>query len=211
MLSIKDRRVASRLANERLAEVDTRTMFHPPEARGVIPETPPGTDLTIFRFTNRDGKPAAIVYQGRAQKPLYFYRYNTPERREQHVQETIQTRREVLERKQQELQKKRDWKHTAKVGDVLYFTWGYEQTNAEFFQVVAVGDKTIAVRPLKQKVVESHGSYDKVRPDVNHFDGPAVKKVPQMSGTSYYVRFDHGTGRIWEGQPVSQTSAYAGH
>lgn len=209
MLSAQDRRIASRLANKRLAEVLPHNL--PAEARGVTPETPEGTDLVIYRFTNQRGKPSALVYQGRAGKPLYWYFYASEEQRERRVQDTIQTRREVLQRKEQELQQKREWRHSAKVGDVLYFTWGYDQTNAEFFQVVAVGDKTIAVRPLKQKVVESYGNYDKVRPDVGHFSGPAVKKVPQMSGTSYYVRFDHGAGRLWEGQPVSQTSAYAGH
>lgn len=209
MLSAQDRKIASRLAHKRLAEVLPHNL--PAEARGVTPETPEGTDLVIYRFTNQRGKPSALVYQGRAGKPLYWYFYATEDQRERRVQDTIQTRREVLQRKQQELQKKRDWKHTAKVGDVLYTSWGYEQTNVDFYQVVAVGDKTIAVRPIGQKIVESHGSYDEVKPDVGHFSGPPVKKVPQMSGTSYYVRFDRGTGRPWDGHPVSQTSAYARH
>lgn len=210
MLSAQDRRVASRLARERLAE-QVPPRYLPPEAREVTPVTPEGTDLVIYRFTNSRGKPSALVYQGRATKPLYWYFFASEEQRERRVQETIQTRREALQRKQQELQQKREWKHPAKVGDILYTVWGYDQTNVNFFQVVAVGDKTIAVRPIKQKIVESHGNSDRVKPDVNHFDGPPVKKVPQMSGTGYRVRFDHGIGNLWHGGPVSQTSPYAGH
>ncbi len=209
MLSAQDRKVVSRLLASRRAQVLPHNL--PAEAREVTPETPEGTDLVVYRFINRRGKPSALVYQGRAAKPLYWYYFNSEEQRERRVQDTIKSRREDLQRKQQELQTRREWKHSAKVGDVLYTVWGYDQTNADFFQVVEVGDKVIKVRPLKQKLVESHEGYDKVKPDINHFAGPAVKKVPQMSGTGYRVRFDHGVGQLWSGNAVSQTSPNTGH
>lgn len=40
-----------------------------------------------------------------------------------------------------------------KVGDVFIATWGYEQTNNDFFQVVKVCGKSVRVRQVKPKVI----------------------------------------------------------
>ena len=46
--------------------------------------------------------------------------------------------------------------HHFKVGDVLVSSWGYEQTNLSFYQVVAVNGKTmVTVKPVRLKVNES--------------------------------------------------------
>lgn len=45
-----------------------------------------------------------------------------------------------------------------KVGDILYNSWGYEQTNIEFYRVVAVKAKTIEIQELSmQTVPDSEG------------------------------------------------------
>ena len=35
-----------------------------------------------------------------------------------------------------------------KVGDILYSSWGYEQTNREFYQIVAVGNRSLKLRQI---------------------------------------------------------------
>ena len=40
------------------------------------------------------------------------------------------------------------------VGDIVSNSWGYEQTNVDFAQVVKVTKKTITVRPISQEVEE---------------------------------------------------------
>lgn len=42
-----------------------------------------------------------------------------------------------------------------KVGDILYSSWGYEQTNREFYQVVAVGNRSLKLREIGYNVVRS--------------------------------------------------------
>lgn len=38
-----------------------------------------------------------------------------------------------------------------KVGDILYSSWGYDQTNREFFQVVKVGPRSLTLREIQQR------------------------------------------------------------
>lgn len=42
-----------------------------------------------------------------------------------------------------------------KVGDILYSSWGYDQTNREFYQVVAVGNRSLKLREIGYNVVRS--------------------------------------------------------
>ena len=35
-----------------------------------------------------------------------------------------------------------------KVGDILYSSWGYDQTNREFYQIVAVGNRSLKLRQI---------------------------------------------------------------
>lgn len=54
-----------------------------------------------------------------------------------------------------------EFEHGYKVGDILYSSWGYEQTNLDFFQVVAVTEKSIRIKEVVMDVKEeeymSHG------------------------------------------------------
>jgi hypothetical protein len=48
-----------------------------------------------------------------------------------------------------------------KIGDIVYNSWGYEQTNVEFYQVVKITPKTITVKEIAQEIadesMEGHG------------------------------------------------------
>lgn len=46
-------------------------------------------------------------------------------------------------------------KYGVKIGDLFYTSWGYEQTNVDFFQVVAlVGESSVRVREVHPPVLE---------------------------------------------------------
>jgi hypothetical protein len=44
-----------------------------------------------------------------------------------------------------------------KVGDILYSSWGYDQTNIEFFKVVKVSEFSVWIQEIGKKVVEVTG------------------------------------------------------
>ena len=45
--------------------------------------------------------------------------------------------------------------HTLKVGDLLSSSWGYDQTNVDFYEVTAVTGKSAKVRKIAQNTVET--------------------------------------------------------
>ena len=49
-------------------------------------------------------------------------------------------------------------KYGVKVGDVFYMNWGYEQTNIDYFQVVAlVGEASVRIRHVLPTVIDTDG------------------------------------------------------
>lgn len=73
-------------------------------------------------------------------------------------------------------------KYGVQVGDVFYNSWGYEQTNIDFYEVVKLRGKTqIVVRPIKSEVVRSLGfaSY-MVKPIKGSFAGEEIIKTVKV-------------------------------
>lgn len=49
-------------------------------------------------------------------------------------------------------------KYGVKVGDLFSASWGYEQTNVDFFQVVAlVGETSVRVREVRPRMIDEQG------------------------------------------------------
>lgn len=91
----------------------------------------------VYVWTGPQGKPCAKGYIGRALKPNFQYYYSSAEKRAQSVREWMETvsansgnRRKAKPR-------------ALEVGDVLSATWGYDQTNVDYFLVTALIGKTM--------------------------------------------------------------------
>jgi hypothetical protein len=100
-----------------------------------------------------------------------------------------------IERKEQEKIKKSEAMKTIrandffKVGDILVNSWGYEQTNIDFFQVTEVKEKTILVREIYQNTEEnsiySHGMACNVLPDIGNFIENGSKYLLRVKPDGY--------------------------
>lgn len=65
-----------------------------------------------------------------------------------------------------------------KVGDILYSSWGYEQTNREFYQIVAVGNRSLKLRQISAKSVrETSWCSSEVAPVKDNFISDEVHRV----------------------------------
>lgn len=93
-----------------------------------------------------------------------------------------------------------------KVGDILVSTWGYEQTNADFYEVVGVTGKSVNIRQLEEKETSEPGNwmFGKSVPVRGVYRGTPSRKLVKVSGTSYYVKINsYASAWLWDGQPVS--------
>ena len=99
---------------------------------------------------------AAIAYEGRRGKASWWYKYPT----EEVLQDKITG---FIARKQAQLDEKAIKKVTARlhnVGDILYSSWGYDQTNIDFYQVTSlVGKKMVMLTKIASRIVPSDNQY----------------------------------------------------
>lgn len=99
--------------------------------------------------------------------------------------------------------------HGFKVGDILYSSWGYDQTNIDFYEVTAVGSKSIKIREIEQRVASATPGSDMVVPVPGHFKGSEMLKIVSPRGT---VRLtSYSSARPWDGTPKYQTAMGYGH
>lgn len=131
------------------------------------------------------------------------------ERYAQKVADTYNARAQRRqEEKQREEQERKNFSNPYKVGDILYSSWGYDQTNIDFYKVLAVTGQSIRIVQVADKVVGTSGQDDLVVPTDKTIGAPMVRRV----STNGYVKINSfAVASFWNGRPVGQTNAYYGH
>lgn len=94
-----------------------------------------------FFWNEKKEYPVCIVFSKKAKNKFWYYGFLNYDSMMKKVEETISN---AVSRKktQEEYKAKRNQPHTLKVGDILYASWGYDQTNIDFFKVVDLVGKT---------------------------------------------------------------------
>jgi hypothetical protein len=87
-----------------------------------------------------------------------------------------------------------------KIGNILVSSWGYDQTNIDFFQVTRLTAKSIYIKEIKSKIISynANGSYGKVVPLVDNFiSNESRHKVLDDKG---YIKINSfALARPWSG------------
>lgn len=119
-----------------------------------------GTQAVVYTW-ERTNDGARVVYlamgfAGRAQKPSFHYRFPSLEARGKHIADFFagQARRKdaMAERKAERKAEGRG----LDLGDVLLCSWGYDQTNIDYFEVTKlIGNTMVEIRELAAESVET--------------------------------------------------------
>lgn len=182
--------------------------------------TPKGVEAEIYLINAGDGNYQAMAFGGKRSKPDFHIRFRDQARRSEHVSNYIDNLKSRKEEKAERQAAKNAFEHTLKEGDILYSSWGYDQTNIDFYQVTkVVGKKSVKIRkiysgidhhdgcqsnyvvPMKDSFYENRGEYDR---DGNEM----LKRVQEgniVSISSYANAYP------WDGSPKRETDAYSGH
>lgn len=143
----------------------------------ITSKTVPGLEVYL---TESDGRPYAVGFVGKAGKPAFNFRFRSDERRAAYIAEFIKAQRERAERTAKRRKERNEFQHTLKVGDVLRHSWGYEQTNIDYFEVVAVIGKMVDIRPIAYGASEETAwMQGKCIPAPGQYTGPAMRKRVQ--------------------------------
>lgn len=95
-------------------------------------------------------------------------------------------------------------------GMIFYSSWGYEQTNVNFYQVVAVvGTTSIKIREVSSSVTSStrSGLYGYVIPNENQFIGEVMMRRVNLSSGKPTLKIDEvARAYLWDGTPMYESS-----
>ena len=185
--------------------------FYIPKAEGMETVTRDGIDAIVYVYEVK-GRPHACMFGGKRSKPDSHYYYRSVEARDKAVEDYFDGLQASIDRKAAYKAKQKAEKEKAgesiKVGDIFVGSWGYDQTNVEFYQVVEKKGVTCKIQEIGQKVVEETQGCDYVRPNPEVKCGKPVTK--RINGSGGFT-FDVFNLYPDEGNPRYQTASGWGH
>ncbi len=159
------------------------------------------TFYTVDGLTGPKQKPfySVICYIGTAGKCTFYYRYNKAELRDKQIADTI-AGLESSEAMKADWKASREKPHTVKVGDIIHHAWGWEQTQADFYAVLAVTAHGATIQAIQSQSLEHGAQAMSCReiPIRDAFTGEPFKV--RISGDNH-VGLKHGSAGVWDGQP----------
>lgn len=134
-------------------------------------------------------------------KPIFNYRFSSLAQMIEWLNKFLENRLAIKasEEARKAEKKKALENNPFQVGDLMYDSWGYEQTNIDFYQVIEVKNKSVVIQPIKGKMVPSQG-YSSMAgltaPVKDSFCGEPIKKNVTAwvsnGNPNYYLKSKHG-------------------
>jgi len=175
---------------------------------GVTPLKADDTKTEMYLYEDETGRPCATAFKGRSKKPNLHCRYPNPEIRAANIERFLdKIRTEQAAKKKRTEQRFKQ--HNLSVGDILVSSWGWEQTNVDFYKVVkSVGKCTVeVVRVASEEAYDetfnSLAMQGKKRPVVNTaLSQPQRLRVDMSNGTAAITVGHRQFARPWNGKPM---------
>lgn len=97
-----------------------------------------------------------------------------------------------------------------KVGDIFYHSWGYDQTNIDFYEVVKRMKSSVVIRMIQQEQVSQEGFMSAyVMPKKGVFSERNTELLTKRLKLSYrnapYLHMEYGWCQLWDGQKKNAT------
>lgn len=162
-------------------------------------------DLGIQIYYKESPTICGLCFVGRAIKPTWQYRFRSAEQRLAEVTKTFEWVNRRAKHKADKKAELASIKHDVKVGDIFKSSWGYDQTNIDFYEVIAVSGKSATVSPIGQ-VSEGNGCalQGVCVPAPGKFTGKPFKKLIQYySSTSGPHIKVSSQNHAWRIEPVT--------
>jgi len=173
-----------------------------------------GIEAEVYLVDGSRG-PVAYGFGGKRSKPDFQFRFRDEEKRKEYIDDYFDRLGDRLKEKAERAALKRNFKHSLEVGSILYSSWGYDQTNIDYYEVVKlVGKKSVMIAPIGSAYVEVEGSgpsADYVVAVPGSFDKdeePSLKRVQEGN----IVRVNSVANAYpWDGEPKYKTAWGYGH
>ena len=160
----------------------------------------------VLKYETTVGRPCLLMWNPKATKPFANYMFKTPELRDEYVATAIAASKAhakfKAERKADRLGKPEDM-DKVKVGDIFCNSWGYDQTNVDYYQVISKSGRSVNVREIGCESVPGSEGFmsDRVKPKKDAFleNAPVIKKQVYFSSGHPHLSMKHGScGKVEE-------------
>jgi hypothetical protein len=163
-----------------------------------------------------------LCFVGKAVNPTWHYRFKSAEQRMAEVTKTFKDVSDRLERKNQAKASKAVAlaNHGVVVGDVFRCSWGYDQTNIDYYEVIAVTGKSATICRIGCLSEETGFLQGNSVPQLGAFIGKPKKKLIQkrsvdseayLTMNSYSTAFKMQPVAIIENKPIFESSHWTAY
>jgi len=152
------------------------------------------------------------VYKGKSLKRKGFYRFESEKKRQISIDIAKKQAEKEYQTKEAEKTNKKAlknaWTNPHKVGDIFASSWGYDQTNVDFYQIVEVKPKSLVFKEITQTQADDDFH---VLPNKDDFKGEETKTIRAsflVNGDEvsvYYPASSYEHLRVWNGKPKYAT------
>ena len=171
------------------------------------------TDEEAIVFVHKE-KMIATAFSGKKATPDWSYRFRDERERRKYIQDYFvkckQSQELKIEKAAARIKNKKEFFASIKEGDIFVDSWGYDQTNIDYYVVTKKLKASIKIKQIGKNVEYGEFSTNKVTPNPLHFSssGEEMTKIPQdgyikINGYRYAV--------LWDGVPDNETAAGWGH
>jgi hypothetical protein len=168
------------------------------------------SSAVVYLYANSAGRPCALAFYGKADKAVFRHYYRTEADREARVRDFFANAAAVEARKAERIAERKAKlakPHKLQVGHILRSSWGYDQTNINFYQVTAlVGRRMVELREIGQVVDHSGWLQGSCTPRADAFKGDAFRKMVGEDGCSVKIE-SYEWANLWDGK-VEHWTAY---
>ena len=173
-----------------------------------------GLGIEIYTDEN---KIVALGFKGKAKKPTFHYRFRSVESMHKYISEFIRTTRQreyaKANAKIEREQKKQVFFNSLNVGDIFVCSWGYDQTNIDFYEIVEKKNKSVVIRGItKLRRNGEHMTYDYVTAHPPKAGGEYTTKPMLKIPQDNFIKISSFEwAYLWNGKDRTETAAGFGH
>ena len=161
--------------------------------------------VTIVKY-EKSGTPVCATFYNKKSKPYSHYRFDTEELRDKYIQSFKEREQRSHESQMETLAQYEEKRKLIVEGTIMVSSWGYEQTNIDFYKVLERKGDFVTIQEIGQKVTydENFNDRGKCVADPESVKGePFRKKIGKFASIALE---SYMSCSIWSGEPLYWSS-----
>lgn len=156
------------------------------------------SDAVAFTYEAAGGL-YGLAFHGKAAKPDWHFRFASEENRARKIADHAAAQRRHAEYMAKRKAERKAAPCKLEPGAILVASWGYDQTNLNWYQVTAkIGARTVELRPIAAESEDSSSMSGTARGLKDQFTGEPFRRLANGDG----VRVDDcRRAYLWDGRP----------